>query len=184
MTKRKTIVLPLAAIFLCICFTLSFAVTSYAAVPAHTTRNCTVTQITLHGTAAPTVQCKSKVGTRKGIGHNNPITGSCSSDALLLFYNGPVGAKGPVLCVTGFGLLNLNQYFGGVWWNDVASAWWTGCADVNFYLNINKGGNWAFEPGSDYGNSSPSGNFPLNTGHGTIGNDTLSSVYLVLAHLC
>jgi len=47
-----------------------------------------------------------------------------------------------LLCISDFGLLNLNQLLetnpGGDLrnWNDQASAWWTGCDDVWFYMEF------------------------------------------------
>jgi hypothetical protein len=198
MRERKSLAHLFVAIFLGLCSTLSFTPTSYAATHSHSSpaSSCTVTQVTLHGTADPTIQsvpCTTSKRTSKGNGITPTIStsgSSCPADDLILYYNGPVGASGPILCVSGDGTLNLNHNFNGVWWNDVVSAWWTGCSDTFFYVDINKKGTFAFAEGSNYGLASPAGNFPYNSvpvygiGSGTVGNDKLSSIALFPSWLC
>ncbi|MEO7022034.1 MAG: hypothetical protein ABI234_17920 [Ktedonobacteraceae bacterium] len=187
MVKRKSLVLLAVIFLLCTCLTLSLTPKSYASTSLLRVNSCTVTQITLHGTAAHTIQsmpCRTPKKTGAGV---SPListsSGVCPADDLILYYNGPVGAAGPILCVGGFGELDLTFSLGGVFWNDVASAWWTGCQDAFFYVDIQRGGNFAFAQGSDNGASSPSGIFPYQSripfnGRGTVGNDQLSSIYL------
>lgn len=153
---------------------------------------CAVLQVTLHGSAAPDSQCLSQTApsSNKGVIPNTSADKSCPTNDLVLYWNSPIGVHpNYLLCLIGFGELNLNQSLftqngttTGTYlnWNDQASAWWTGCADVYFFTDINEGGNWTRVVGSEHGLNSPSGNFP----YGNIPNDSLSSVLLVDEGLC
>lgn len=102
------------------------------------------TEVTIQSHGSPDVRCLTTV--RPGV---TPLAGTdatCPTDDLVLYWNGPVGVSPNYLpCINGSGLLNLNQNFYGLDWNDEASAWWTGCRDVYFYVDINRGGGEAFE---------------------------------------
>jgi hypothetical protein len=141
--------------------------------------SCARTEVTLHTNGSPSMRCLTPV--RASIA---PLAGtdtSCPTDDLVLYWNGPIGVSpNYTLCVNGSGLLNLNQNFYGLDWNDEASAWWTGCRDVYFFVDINEGGDYAFEYGSYLGENAPSGIFPDQG----VGNDQLSSVYLAGSHGC
>lgn len=170
--------------------TQAWATRRTAAVAAASRALCHTTQVTLHGVLAPTFGCSDG---HRGEARAQPVEGkgpqaqpwvydegTCAyDDDLVLYWNSNL--SGAILCINGYGTLNLNQYFNGRWWNDEASSWWTGCRTVTFYVDIDQGGNQASENGSWDGESSPKGNFPLDNGYGagTVGNDQLSSVALV-----
>lgn len=141
---------------------------------------CQVKHVTLHGTLAPTISClrQKRAGPTRSTGGSGPLASlafasDCADDALALYWDGPIWSSAwwnsPELCISGYGLLNLTD----VGWNDVASAWWTGCRDDYFYQNINRGGGIAYAPGSPDGENSANGNFP----YGGVGNDQLSSIW-------
>lgn len=153
--------------------------------------SCQTTRVTLHGALAPTLQC---LDGQKKEARTRPVAGSgaqaqplafvetaCYDDDLVLFWNGPFYTYGPQLCINGSGLLNLNQTLNGRNWNDQASAWWTGCRDVEFASDINDSGYVDAAYGSWDGESSPNGNFPMDPG-AYLGNDMLSSVYLLYSY--
>lgn len=141
--------------------------------PPTAAATCARTEVTIHSHGSPGVQCLTAV--RPGMSPAAGTDTTCPTDDLVLYWNGPIGVyPNYLLCVNGLGLLNLNQNFYGLNWNDEASAWWTGCTNVFFYDDINQGGGSAFEYGSPLGESSPRGIFPDQG----VGNDQLSSVYL------
>lgn len=172
-------------VVLCTLAALSVLFPGATTAHAATKPSCAVTDVTLHGTAAPTVTCQA---TTMMVHPDTEVVPQCWSKSYLeLYWNGPVNARpNYVLCVNGDGVLNLNQQlqtspdYDYRNWNDQASAWWTGCEDVTFYKDINQKGASVTEPGSAYGQNSPQGIFPL----GGIGNDQLSSVWLHPATLC
>ena len=162
--------------------TLAFSLSISPQVHAKAKPFCAVAQVTLHGTASPAVHCLSTTLTYRPStrGPRAEADPACQNpDNLSLYWNGPIGVHpNYLLCVTGTGLLNLNQQLQGSDyqyrnWNDQASAWWTGCYNVTFYSDINRSGASAYEPGSLNGANSPQGIFPL----GLVQNDSLSSVW-------
>lgn len=113
-------------------------------------------------------------GSNSPLAHLIGVDGWCDDDALVLYWNSPVGnTSGPWLCINGAGVLNLTQSFNSYYWNDQASARWTGCYNDIFSVNSNQTGGTAYAPGSPDGEHSPSENFPYQN----VGNDQLSSVY-------
>jgi hypothetical protein len=137
---------------------------------------CHITQVILHGTAAPTINCRDG---QKGearplpVGRSGPLArlafqDVCFDDALVLYWNANEG--GPVLCVNGSGVFNLTSVSD---WNDNVSSFWTGCYNDYFYQDVNRGGGLAWAPGSPDGDYSAYNNFPLSN----VGNDQLSSVW-------
>ena len=157
------------------------AVSPHAATASHAA--CHATQVMLHGRASPSVSCLERPqGERRTL----PRAGSsplarlvgqdswCDDDALVLYWDSPVGSTtGPWLCIDGAGVLNLTQFFNSYYWNDQASAFWTGCYADEFAVNTNLGGATAYADGSYDGEYSPSHTFPYQG----VGNDQLSSVY-------
>jgi hypothetical protein len=106
--------------------------------------------------------------------------GFCATSDLILYWNRPISANPQYyLCIRGSGFINLNTNFLGRNWNDQASAFWTGCRDVNFYVDINLNGGSGWAAGSYHGLSSPSGTFPYGAfgNNPGVGNDQLSSLY-------
>jgi hypothetical protein len=184
--KKKDIFLPLASFLLCVGLLSAFASKSYAATTpksslSASSAQCRVAQVTLHGTAASTMQCLHTWTSTGAIVPNSTIDNLCLADSLVLYYNGPWGSQaannGPILCIKNAGVFDMRVTVDGVQWNDAASAWWTGCLNTIFYVNTPPlTAPYAEEPGSNYGLSSPHGNFPLNTGDETVGNDQLSYV--------
>src|SRR5690349_9163088 len=121
-------------------------ISPHQAAASHAT--CLTTQVTLHGSAAPTISCldgqkgaaRTRIVRSYGPLAQLAFQSSCVDDALVLYWNSPVGSSGPVLCINGSGGFNLNENFNGLNWNDQASAWWTGCYNVLFYQDINDNG--------------------------------------------
>lgn len=166
-----------------------------AASPAHPASalalraSCHTTEVTLHPDGAPTSRCLSRDGGAIRTGHITPDIGtdpSCGSvNDLVLYWNGPIDVAhgvippGPILCIRGQGDLDLaSQTYGGLNWNDEASAWWAGCSSGTFHQNdpvlgIFSGTNENFSGGS--GTSAPSGNFDGRPG--VLPNDSLTDVY-------
>ena len=176
--RRLAAFLSLAALLL---LTASAALGAHAAVASHkpaASHACRTTQVTLHGNAAPTVSCldgQPTVRTRS-TGGSSPLASLawsdyCYDDALALYSNS--GGGGFELCISGSGVLNLNQSYNGVYWNDIASSFWTGCFSDVYSVDINRGGATAYASGSYDGENSPFANFPYQN----VPNDALSSVY-------
>ncbi len=149
-------------------------ISPHQAAASHAT--CQTTQVTLHGSAAPTISCldgqKGAARTRIVRGYGPlaqlAIQTGCDDDALILYKD--AYQSGATLCINGSGLFNLTWVSG---WNDQVSSWWTGCYNVLFFQDINEEGGIAEAQGSNDGESSPFGNFPYYE----VGNDQLSSVY-------
>lgn len=183
---RRFVVLPLVAVLLC-AFLISLAVPKAHAASAHVASTCHVSQLVVHANGSRTISClqaTSKSSTK--VSPNTISSPPCPADDLVLYYNGPFGSaaanNGPILCVYGNSNtpINLTVTVNGVSWNDKASAWWTGCQDVEFFVDSNGQGGIAYAAGSDYGFNSPAGNFPYQN----VGNDQLSSVEMYSNHLC
>jgi len=152
-----------------------FTPSAFAASTRESLQDCNALEVKLNGKQSPTYHCLSKEMQPAIFGRK------CVNDGndLVLYWNGPLYPPstippGPILCVRGAGVLNLNQTFpDGHNWNDQASAWWAGCSAGAFYVDINEGGGAAYFSGGS-GTSAPSANFP----YGGVGNDQLSSIRL------
>lgn len=100
---------------------------------------CQTTQIELQGNAAPKVSCLDGKKSSSGVTPNTYVETCPESQALELFWNGPLDVthgvypSGPRLCIRGQGHLNLTGTINGLNWNDQASAWWAGCSGGLFY---------------------------------------------------
>lgn len=141
--------------------------------------DCRAYEITLHGGGQPTHRCVVKNDVTNDVVTPNAISRICINDGndLILYWNGPVGAAGPILCIRGQGWTNLDATQpDGRNWNDRASAWWAGCSAGHFDQNggLFPGKQQGFSGG--VGASAPSGNFDGVGGH--LPNDSLSVVTL------
>ncbi|MFC5180720.1 hypothetical protein [Actinomadura harenae] len=137
--------------------------------------DCQVTEITLHGSRPATHRCLRKEGT---VTPNVSVVKCDNSRQLELFWDSPISAGGPVLCILGKGWLNLadGDQADGRNWNDKASAWRAGCSSGHFDENAGwSPGKQQYFDGGD-GPSAPSGIFDGQQDH--LANDTLTVVTL------
>jgi hypothetical protein len=132
---------------------------------------CRTLEVQLHGTQPATTTCLDRQTTSPaGVVTPQiyePIR--CSSTDELDLYS-DANWTGYHMCLIGSGTANLGDYYpyhAGTWDNK-ASSYYTGCSPVTFYTNVNRTGYSISEPAYHAGNFTP----------GTVGNDTLTSVYL------
>lgn len=181
--RRLLVFLGLAALLTLLAGTALVAHAVVSLNKAAASHACQTTQVTLHGTAAPSFSCldgqKRRVRTLPGRG-SGPLAAhvvfsdACYDDDLDLHWDSNLG--GDILCLNGSGVLNLTNvwsynYFTS--WNDQVSSFWTGCYDDYFYTNINQEGGVAWAPGGPGGLDTEWHNFP----YGGVPNDTLSSLW-------
>ncbi len=105
-----------------------------------TQKGCKAMEITLHGNGEPTMKCNVWYAAVDSA--HAPFTSGTfcnTTDDLHIYQDAFQRSTGAIICFTGTGFLNMNEYGMNLFqnWNDQASSWSSGIWNGTFYVDNN-----------------------------------------------